>query len=109
MGRREEMVKLAEKMMQNRENIRNIGIVAHIDHGKCIDGKARIALADGRVMTAEEVFQLSALQGKKVRETKNETIFETKQFLPWMSPLNYSLLTKEQEGLRKRLPLMLGN
>ncbi len=75
MGRREEMVKLAEKMMQNRENIRNIGIVAHIDHGKCIDGKARIALADGRVMTAEEVFQLSALQGKKVRETKNETIF----------------------------------
>ncbi len=34
MGRREEMVKLAQEMMRNKENIRNIGIVAHIDHGK---------------------------------------------------------------------------
>jgi len=34
MGRREEMVKLAEEMMKKQENIRNIGIVAHIDHGK---------------------------------------------------------------------------
>ena len=34
MGRREEMVKLAQQMMQNQKNIRNIGIIAHIDHGK---------------------------------------------------------------------------
>ncbi len=34
MGRREDMVKQAEKMMRKRENIRNIGVVAHIDHGK---------------------------------------------------------------------------
>jgi len=34
MGRKEDMVKLASQLMNNRETIRNIGIVAHIDHGK---------------------------------------------------------------------------
>ncbi|MCD6434483.1 MAG: GTP-binding protein, partial [Candidatus Diapherotrites archaeon] len=34
MAKKEDIVKLAQKLMNNRENIRNMGIVAHIDHGK---------------------------------------------------------------------------
>ncbi|MEW6295393.1 MAG: elongation factor EF-2 [Candidatus Diapherotrites archaeon] len=34
MTKREEVAKKAEHYMKNRENIRNIGVVAHIDHGK---------------------------------------------------------------------------
>ncbi len=45
MGRREEMVKLAESMMVEKERIRNIGIVAHIDHGKTTMTDSLIAAA----------------------------------------------------------------
>ncbi|MBS3060576.1 MAG: elongation factor EF-2 [DPANN group archaeon] len=34
MGRREDMVKRAHELMYSPENIRNMGIIAHIDHGK---------------------------------------------------------------------------
>ncbi|MFC2174916.1 elongation factor EF-2 [archaeon] len=34
MGRREEMVERVSALMDNKDQIRNVGIVAHIDHGK---------------------------------------------------------------------------
>ncbi|MFB6298613.1 MAG: GTP-binding protein, partial [Salinirussus sp.] len=42
--------------MDRPENIRNIAIAAHVDHGKCVDGDARVTLADGRVVAASELF-----------------------------------------------------
>lgn len=45
MGRKEDMVALVEKLMANRENIRNIGTVAHIDHGKTTLSDSLIAAA----------------------------------------------------------------
>jgi len=41
----EDMVKTVEQLMNNRENIRNIGTVAHIDHGKTTLSDSLIAAA----------------------------------------------------------------
>ncbi len=45
MGRKEDMVDLVQSLMDNRENIRNIGTVAHIDHGKTTLSDSLIAAA----------------------------------------------------------------
>ncbi|TMI19463.1 hypothetical protein E6H32_01950, partial [Candidatus Bathyarchaeota archaeon] len=43
------------KIVSNKEQIRNIGIIAHVDHGKCIDGDSMVTLSDGRI---EEIVQI---------------------------------------------------
>ncbi|MFH1257162.1 MAG: elongation factor EF-2 [Candidatus Diapherotrites archaeon] len=76
MAKKEDIVKIAEKLMNTRENIRNIGIVAHIDHGKCVSGETHITLADGNTVKAKELFEIAKNNGAIVKKTEKETIFE---------------------------------
>lgn len=52
MGRKEEMVKRVKGLMKDREHIRDIGVVAHIDHGKTTMSDNLIA---GAGMMSEEL------------------------------------------------------
>ncbi len=75
MAKKEDVVKLAEKLMNKRENIRNMGIVAHIDHGKCVSPSTRLQLADGSFERADELFERASLTGTKVKENQSETVY----------------------------------
>jgi len=68
-----------EKLMRNRENIRNIGIVAHIDHGKCVAPETRIFLANGEVLKAEELFNKFKNDGEVVKKNSNEEVIKLKK------------------------------
>jgi len=57
MGRRKKIVQECEELMDKPENIRNIAIAAHVDHGKCVGGDARVSVADGSVVPARELFE----------------------------------------------------
>jgi elongation factor 2 len=52
--------------MNEPENIRNIAIAAHVDHGKCVAGDARVALADGTVVEAAELHRRVRADGEPV-------------------------------------------
>lgn len=78
MGRKEEMAKIAEKLMKNRENIRNFGIVAHIDHGKCVEKNTLISLANGENKKAKTLFKELAEKGEKIKYNANEQVFKIK-------------------------------
>ncbi len=79
MGRREEMVALAEKLMADRENIRNIGTVAHIDHGKCVSPDTRLQLADGQLVRAEQLFEILKSDSAIAQQDSDQTVFDVSQ------------------------------
>ena len=97
MGRREEMVRLAESLMNKRENIRNIGIVAHIDHGKCIGKNTRIMLSNSTFVRAEELYEKALLNGKKVVEDSQKNVYALE------SPIEVFSLNKDSGRIENRV------
>lgn len=68
------------ELQKQPEFIRNIGVVAHIDHGKCISKDSRIYQVDGTLITAEDLFKKAEKEGLKFEETEEHIIYDlTKQ------------------------------
>ncbi len=44
------------KIVSNKDQIRNIGIIAHVDHGKCVSGESLVTLSDGRIEEIAQVY-----------------------------------------------------
>lgn len=76
MVRKEYVVEEVQKMMEKIDHIRNIAIVAHVDHGKCVSGKTRILTTDGAILTAEELFDLASKKGATVKKSEDEVIYD---------------------------------
>ncbi len=57
MGRKEDNIRRAQDLVHKKEFIRNIGTAAHIDHGKCISGDARIWV-NGQWARADSLWSL---------------------------------------------------
>ncbi len=45
------------KIVSNKDQIRNIGIIAHVDHGKCVSGDSLVTLSDGRIEEIAQVYE----------------------------------------------------
>jgi len=73
MGAKEEKImKQIKALIDKPEQIRNMGIVAHIDHGKCVSSNARISLWSGENPTAREIFQRYGKEGNLEVDKANE-------------------------------------
>ncbi|PSQ58693.1 MAG: intein-containing elongation factor EF-2, partial [Halobacteriales archaeon SW_9_67_25] len=77
--------------MDEPENIRNIAIAAHVDHGKCVSGDARVSLADGPPLPARELFE-------DVRETGEPRPDEDEAYEP-SEPLGVASFDRTEDEM----------
>ncbi len=68
----DEELEAIKGVIENAEQIRNIAIAAHIDHGKCVAPNQRVATADGNQVEAEELFERYRTEGEPVEQEQGE-------------------------------------
>lgn len=44
-----------------------VTVVGHVDHGKCVSPDSLVPLTDGRILSAEKIFELFSIKGKEKR------------------------------------------
>src|SRR2546426_7252248 len=88
MGRKEDNIKKAETLLHKKEFIRNIGTAAHIDHGKCICGEARVWV-NGQWIRAEDLWsrfagrpRVATTQNAEVRDVREESLWTRSLHVP---------------------------
>jgi len=74
MGKKEDNIKKAKNLMNKLNRIRNIGIAAHIDHGKCVSGDSFISLSNGENIRAKDLFEKYNKKENIVKKEEQETV-----------------------------------
>ncbi|MBS3092893.1 elongation factor EF-2 [Candidatus Pacearchaeota archaeon] len=97
MAQEEKKAQKIERLTNNQETIRNICTSAHIHHGKCISGDSRVMLSDGSAITAREVYEEVAKNGKRYEDNEEHTVFIPRDKITIFS------LNKETGSIEKKL------
>src|SRR3989344_5103073 len=75
MAEKETSLHKIERLTNTQIDIRNVATSAHIHHGKCIKGDSRVLLADGKVMTAKDIYEEVMKNGEIYEDNDNHTIY----------------------------------